>query len=97
MGEVPLQVLPGDGARLDLRVTPLQVCGRGCRCQDFAFRKDFVASDETGCASAKPKFTRWFVRRNATPASRWSTTLSSKVNLPHAINFRAKCGANLVI
>ena len=30
------------------------------------------------------------------PPTRWSTTLSSKVNLPHAINFRALCGANLV-
>ena len=28
--------------------------------------------------------------------TRWSTTLASKVNLPHAINFRALCGANLV-
>jgi len=27
--------------------------------------------------------------------TRWTTTLSSKVNLPHAINFRAVCGANL--
>ena len=30
------------------------------------------------------------------PSTRWSTTLSSKVNLPHAINFRTKRGANLV-
>ena len=29
-------------------------------------------------------------------STRWSTTLSSKVNLPHAINFRALCGAYLV-
>jgi hypothetical protein len=29
-------------------------------------------------------------------AIRWSTTLSPKVNLPHAINLRALCGANLV-
>ena len=29
-------------------------------------------------------------------STRWSTTLSSKVNLPHAINFRASCGADLV-
>jgi len=28
--------------------------------------------------------------------TRWSTTLSSKVNLPCAINFRALCGAKLV-
>ena len=28
--------------------------------------------------------------------TQWSTTLSSKVNLPHVINFRAKYGANLV-
>jgi len=28
--------------------------------------------------------------------TRWSTTLSSKVNLPHAINFRAFCSAKLV-
>ena len=28
--------------------------------------------------------------------SRWSTNLSSKVNLPHAIDFGAKCGAHLV-
>jgi len=26
----------------------------------------------------------------------WSSTLSSNVNLPHAINFRALYGANLV-
>ena len=32
-----------------------------------------------------------------TPApTRWSTALSSKVNLPHAINFRALIGASLV-
>jgi len=30
------------------------------------------------------------------PPTRWSTTVSSKVNLYHAINFRALCGANLV-
>jgi len=30
-------------------------------------------------------------------ATRWSTTLSSKVNLPHAIIFRALSGANLVM
>jgi len=29
-------------------------------------------------------------------ATRWSSTFSSKVNLHDAINFRAKCGANLV-
>ena len=29
-------------------------------------------------------------------STRWSTTLSSKVNLPHAIKFRALCGENLV-
>ena len=28
--------------------------------------------------------------------TRWSTTLSWKVNLPHAINVRASSGANLV-
>jgi len=32
----------------------------------------------------------------ATAAARLTTTLSSKVNLHHAINFRALCGANLV-
>jgi len=31
-----------------------------------------------------------------TDTTRWSTTLSLKVNLPHAINFRAVGGANLV-
>ena len=30
------------------------------------------------------------------PSTRWTTTLSSKVKLPHAINFRALCGANVV-
>ena len=29
-------------------------------------------------------------------ATRWSSTLSLNVNLPHAINFRALCGADLV-
>ena len=29
-------------------------------------------------------------------ATRWGTTLSSKVNLPHAIEFTALCGATLV-
>jgi len=29
-------------------------------------------------------------------STRWSTTLSPKVNLPHAIHFRGKCGAILV-
>ena len=29
-------------------------------------------------------------------STRWSTTLSSKVNLPHVIDFWAKCGAHLV-
>ena len=28
--------------------------------------------------------------------TRWSTTLPSKVNMPHAMNFRDKCGTNLV-
>ena len=30
------------------------------------------------------------------PATRWSATLSSKVNLPYVIDYRASCGANLV-
>ena len=30
------------------------------------------------------------------PATRWSSTISSKVDLPHAINFRALCGVNLI-
>jgi len=30
------------------------------------------------------------------PPARWSATFSSKVNLPHVINLRALCGANLV-
>ena len=29
-------------------------------------------------------------------ATRWNSKLASEVNLPHAINFRALCGANLV-
>ena len=29
-------------------------------------------------------------------STRWSSTLSSKVNLPHVINFRVLCGANVV-
>ena len=29
-------------------------------------------------------------------ATRWTTTLPSKVNLHHAIDFKALCGANLV-
>jgi hypothetical protein len=29
-------------------------------------------------------------------ATRWTTTLSSRANLPHATKFRAFCGANLV-
>ena len=28
--------------------------------------------------------------------ARWTTTLSSEVNLPHGINFGALCGANMV-
>ena len=28
--------------------------------------------------------------------TRWSTALAAKVNLPHAIDFGALCGANLV-
>ena len=38
----------------------------------------------------------WSVGGGVYPPTRWSTTLSSKVNLPHAINLRALCGANLV-
>jgi len=30
------------------------------------------------------------------PSTRWSTTLSPKVNLPHAIYLRASCDENLV-
>ena len=29
-------------------------------------------------------------------STRWSTTLSSKVNVPHVINVRTLCGANLI-
>ena len=29
-------------------------------------------------------------------STRWSSSLSSKVNLPHAMNFRSLCGENLV-
>ena len=38
----------------------------------------------------------WKTPESAPQITRWSTTLSSKVNLPHVINFRALCGANLV-
>ena len=34
--------------------------------------------------------------QRARNATRWSTTLSSKVNLSHTIDLRASCGANLV-
>jgi len=34
--------------------------------------------------------------QNTSAPRRWTATLSSKVNLPEAINFRALCGANLV-
>ena len=33
---------------------------------------------------------------NTSPSTRWSTTLSSKVNLHYAMNFGALWGANLV-
>ena len=35
-------------------------------------------------------------RRSRMPTRQRTTTLSSKVNLPHPINFRALCGANSV-
>jgi len=44
---------------------------------------------------ALPRFGATFGATNLV-TTRWSTTPSSKVNLPHAINFRALCGANLV-
>ena len=36
------------------------------------------------------------IRSSAFLTTRWTTPRSSKVNLPHAINFRALCGANSV-
>ena len=41
---------------------------------------------------------RWVIRRSIRLAlsTRWSMTLSSKVTLPHAIDFRALCGENMV-
>ena len=39
---------------------------------------------------------RCFCRRKRWHSTRWSTTLSSKVNLHHAIHFMALWGANLV-
>ena len=44
-------------------------------------------SEECSTSSATTRFTL---------ITGWSTTLLSKVNLPHAINFGAVCGANLV-
>jgi hypothetical protein len=37
----------------------------------------------------------WTVTPPKAVITRWSTTLSLKVNLPHAIDFRGLCGANL--
>ena len=37
-----------------------------------------------------------WMRENSSRSTRWSTTFSSTVNLPHATNLRAVCGANLV-
>jgi hypothetical protein len=42
---------------------------------------------------------RGFTRKMTKPGRhtiRWSTHLSSKVNLPYAIDFKASCGAYLV-
>ena len=38
---------------------------------------------------------RGFIREGA-QSTRWSTTLSSKGKLPHEIDLRALCGANVV-
>jgi len=37
------------------------------------------------------------VKQLLTPSTRWSTTLSSKVNLQYAFNSRALCGGNVVM
>ena len=46
--------------------------------------------------SLKTSFERMSSFFCSSPAKRWSTTRSSKVNLHHAITLRALCGANLV-
>ena len=58
---------------------------------DIRGNEALVAHRVAGCVVQTRR--RWSEREHAT---RWSTSRSSKVNLPHAINFRALCGTNLV-
>jgi len=51
---------------------------------------------EAVCRHAPNRRQRSFLGSAPGPTTRWTTTLSSKVNLPDPINFRALCGANLV-
>ena len=51
---------------------------------------------ESVVVSLKKQAYSWVRVLEFDTSTRWSTTRSSKVNLPHAINFRTLCGANLV-
>ena len=47
------------------------------------------------CPSQSRDRKRLYVKQTA-GTTRWSTTLSSKLNLQYSVGFRASCGANLV-
>ena len=55
-----------------------------------------VLSDENFCEVVMSCTVCFVYKICCKGSTRWTTTLSAKVNLPHGINFRALCGANLV-
>ena len=69
---------------LGVRVMKKKKKSRGCATPTFhgSLRTD------TRCQTTQ--------RSLCAPATRWTTTLSPKVNLHHAIKFRSLCGSNLV-
>ena len=81
--------------------------GLGCRAQGFGFRVWGLGFGDEGLGFGVwglgfgvwgSGFGVWgvFLPPEAFPARRWSTTLSSKVNLAQAIDFRALFVENLV-
>ena len=75
-------------------VLPLRICANDCApCQPPLRAFSGWIHGVEAPTTLRREISEW---RLSPYTTRWNTALSSKDNLPHPINFRALCGANLV-
>ena len=72
------------------------VVGEATMCHYNTISIMAVRSESVGRHRAFPRKRNLYTNHLQLPPTRWSTSLSLKVNSPHTINLRASCGANVV-